>query len=519
MAPPRVVLLDDLRIDLARQQVERDGKVLDVAGLSFQLLRFLIGQGDRVVGFDELIERVWAPAIVNEETVTQRVKLLRQGLGDDGRRPRYVRSVRGQGYQLCSMPREEAIVAQATPSRRRTPLVVGLVAAGVVALGIVAALLQRPEVVPVGDPRMERAAYYAAIGQADNNERAIALYDDVLRGEPGNVMAELGLSRALSASVCLYNADPQAAQRAKDIAERVIGRDSANGAAHNALAYAHDCLGDVDAAIVEYERAVALDPTARTGALASAANLYVERGRLADALASNIAVERSGARPRFLDLQIARNLDLLGFPAAAERRLAKIFELYPDNVFGNVAYPRFLYTQGRFAEADATLAVAMKRPLHPQLYLLAGELALVRGDRRRAESLFVQAAALRPHQSRPRALVALYADAPDIAAAGSRADLIATQAAGHDADAWIDVALLRGSERAAAIDALHHAVAAGFRDAPWLRVSPLFRPIANDPAFAGVVDSIGRAVALERARVLASPWLPPDLLNASSAAP
>lgn len=56
------------------------------------------------MSFDKLIQSVWAPAMVNEETVTQRVKLLRQALGDDSRNPRYLRSVRGLGYQLCSAP-------------------------------------------------------------------------------------------------------------------------------------------------------------------------------------------------------------------------------------------------------------------------------------------------------------------------------------------------------------------------------------------------------------------------------
>jgi len=71
--------LDDLRIDVARQRVVRDdGQVLDVSGLSFRLLHVLLGQGTRVVGFDELIDRVWSPAHVGEETVTQRVRLLRR---------------------------------------------------------------------------------------------------------------------------------------------------------------------------------------------------------------------------------------------------------------------------------------------------------------------------------------------------------------------------------------------------------------------------------------------------------
>ena len=79
----RIFQIDDLQIDLDRQQVERAGVRLEVAGLSFRLLAYLLEQGNRVVGFDELIDAVWAPAIVGEETVTQRIKLLRQAFGDE----------------------------------------------------------------------------------------------------------------------------------------------------------------------------------------------------------------------------------------------------------------------------------------------------------------------------------------------------------------------------------------------------------------------------------------------------
>ena len=121
--------LDDLLIDVPRQRVERDGVLLDVGGLSFRLLEFLLEQGQRVVGFDELIERVWAPAVVNEETVTQRVRLLRQSLGDDGRNPRYLRSVRGRGYQLCVPPQRIDDASGDTTLRRsanRNPVYVGI---------------------------------------------------------------------------------------------------------------------------------------------------------------------------------------------------------------------------------------------------------------------------------------------------------------------------------------------------------------------------------------------------------
>jgi DNA-binding winged helix-turn-helix (wHTH) protein/tetratricopeptide (TPR) repeat protein len=520
-ACPPTVALDDLRIDLARQRVTRGERVLDVSGLSFRLLHHLVEQGDRVVGFDELIKRVWAPAVVNEETVTQRVKLLRQALEDDGRNPRYIRSVRGRGYQLCNAPQPVATSpAPPSPGGSRRRLALGGLAAALAALAALAAWsLHRQAAPPAATAQEElrqRARYYAGIGQSENNERAVALYEEALRADPLDDAAGVGLSRALSARMCLYNGSPDSTVRAQALAEAIVARSPRDSAAHDALAYAHDCRGEIDAAIAEYERAIALDPPARLDSRASVANLYVAEGRLAQALENNLAAERAGAKLRFLDLQIARNLDLFGYAEAAERRYARIFRLYPDNVFGNAAWPRFLFAQGRYSEAESALAEAMNRPRHPQLLLLAGELALLRGDRERAARMFGEAVALRPHQSLPRTLTGLYAEpAADAAALDARAQARAREAEHGAPEDWLEVALLRrDADRAAAIDALRRAVAGGFRDQAWLQASPLFRPLAGEPGFAEIVDAISRARTAERAKALAAVWFPPDLVSA-----
>ena len=173
--PPLHYRLDDLRVDVARQSVIRNGsQVLDVSGLSFRLLHCLLAQGTRVVGFDELITQVWAPAHVNEETVTQRVRLLRQALGDDGRQARYLRSVRGQGYQLCSEPvAEDAAATLAPVSKRR--LTFAAAALLMVSAGIAGWKWPAFHTGTIS-PLLVRAEHYAGIGQRDNNERAIALY-------------------------------------------------------------------------------------------------------------------------------------------------------------------------------------------------------------------------------------------------------------------------------------------------------------------------------------------------------
>ncbi len=91
--------LDDLEIDVGRQRVTRGGVEISLPGLSFDLLLVLVRAAPNLVTYDQLMERIWPGVIVNQETINQRVKLVRDALGDDPRTPRYIAGVRGRGYR------------------------------------------------------------------------------------------------------------------------------------------------------------------------------------------------------------------------------------------------------------------------------------------------------------------------------------------------------------------------------------------------------------------------------------
>jgi DNA-binding winged helix-turn-helix (wHTH) protein len=76
---------------------------------SFDLLLALVHTSPRLVTFDALIEVVWPGVVVSPETLTQRVKLLRQALGDSADNPHYIIAVRGHGYRMAipAMPLSE----------------------------------------------------------------------------------------------------------------------------------------------------------------------------------------------------------------------------------------------------------------------------------------------------------------------------------------------------------------------------------------------------------------------------
>ncbi len=94
--------VDDLIIDVGRQRVTRDRREIPLSQLSFELLLALARAAPNLVTFDQLIERAWGGGVVSPETVSQRVKLVRDALDDDPHSPRYIAGVRGRGYRMLA---------------------------------------------------------------------------------------------------------------------------------------------------------------------------------------------------------------------------------------------------------------------------------------------------------------------------------------------------------------------------------------------------------------------------------
>jgi adenylate cyclase len=99
-------ILGDLTIDTGRQIVHRADEAIPLPKLSYDLLLVLVRAAPNLVSLDELMRLVWPGIIVSPETVSQRVKLLRDALGDDPRVPRYIRGLRGRGYQIVTAVKE-----------------------------------------------------------------------------------------------------------------------------------------------------------------------------------------------------------------------------------------------------------------------------------------------------------------------------------------------------------------------------------------------------------------------------
>ena len=100
LSPQAMFEFADLTLDARQRAVFRDALRIPLPKLTYELLFALVDAAPTLLSHDELAERVWRGRLVTPETLNQRVLLLRRALGDDAGSPRYLRVVRGQGYQL-----------------------------------------------------------------------------------------------------------------------------------------------------------------------------------------------------------------------------------------------------------------------------------------------------------------------------------------------------------------------------------------------------------------------------------
>ena len=78
----------DLVIDVGLQRVTGPAGEQTLPRLSFELLLALVRRALEFVSNDELSATVWAGVVVSPETVTKRVNLLREAIGDTAANPR-----------------------------------------------------------------------------------------------------------------------------------------------------------------------------------------------------------------------------------------------------------------------------------------------------------------------------------------------------------------------------------------------------------------------------------------------
>ena len=99
-------IFGDYVLDTQRHELHHAGEPMQLRRKVFQVLAYLLAHRDRVVPKQELLEHLWPDQFVGDEALKSCIKTLRQALGEQGRTPRFLRTLHGQGYRFVAAVEE-----------------------------------------------------------------------------------------------------------------------------------------------------------------------------------------------------------------------------------------------------------------------------------------------------------------------------------------------------------------------------------------------------------------------------
>lgn len=103
VAPQDEVQVEDLTINIATHRVMVGGREVALTPTEFAILAFLARNRGLVLSAERIYEHVWnEPYFDSANTVMVHVRKIREKLGENPRRPRYIKTVWGVGYRLES---------------------------------------------------------------------------------------------------------------------------------------------------------------------------------------------------------------------------------------------------------------------------------------------------------------------------------------------------------------------------------------------------------------------------------
>jgi DNA-binding response OmpR family regulator len=99
--PKDTITIGGVELNDAEKSVTVDGEPVQLTPIEFSILWYLCENQGRVVSSEELFEAVWGEKFLdNNNTVMAHIGRLREKLGEPPRKPRFIKTVWGVGYQV-----------------------------------------------------------------------------------------------------------------------------------------------------------------------------------------------------------------------------------------------------------------------------------------------------------------------------------------------------------------------------------------------------------------------------------
>jgi len=221
---------NDFELDVRAGELRKRGRVLPLQQRPTQILAMLLAAGGEIVTREELRNRVWGhdTYVDFDRAINKAINHLRQVLGDDAARPRFIETLPKRGYRFV------ASVAHST-SRR--------------------------EIREEAREAYVKARYFWTKRTPDDLRRSIDYFRRAIERDPGYPLAWTGLADTYI-MLGIFGLEPpeEVFVPAKEAAQRALSLDDSLSEAHTVLAEVQKLYEwDWDAAERSYLRAIELD--------------------------------------------------------------------------------------------------------------------------------------------------------------------------------------------------------------------------------------------------------------------
>lgn len=503
--------IDDLELDEGTVTLRRNGEEIALPRLSFDLLLCLARHAPNVVTKDVLLDEVWGSVVVGEETIKQRVKLLRKALGDDSNDPRYISAVRGRGYRLlaevCPLAGEsEVLMAEPAKRSSRKAWLVSmalLVAAATVYLVVRNHLVPETSISGFSDENSGhrftknpdawetylkgRAAYRRWTPQ--DNETALAFYQQAAEMDPGFALALAGAANANALRATEFGLGDEWIDEAIVQARRALELEPELPEALKALGICYVYKGQYQTALDYYRSALNRDPE-YDEVIFNTAEIMQILGRWDEAVKYQ---QRDTNRPRGME-RLSIYLRDLGFDEQVDTLVRAFEQDLPVSYSSDANLSLHYLLRGEYEKARLA-ARSMQRtiPNTPGGWLREGEIDLFSGDLVSAAENFQAAAEVaggfRDYaRLRVAQMKLIEGDTKSAQSLLETVEASALQAIANGHEGWVHrwhlafVHSLSGNHDAA-IDWFDQAVDSGRRWFEWDELEPAFQSLREDKRF------------------------------------
>ena len=392
----RVAKFGLFEADLSSGELRKQGRVVRLQQLPFELLKCLLARQGEVVTRDELRQQLWPSGVIVDfdQSVNKSVTKLRDALGDSAASPRFIETLHKRGYRFVApvtwlealppqptqapdqpvpashAPDSAAVIGPALNVTPRTLIPLGAMVVLLVALLNFTGATRRPAL-PTAEPASAPALPVSATDQGANEaynrgrialsrrteeglRSGVALFQRALEHDPGFASAYVGLSDAWSLLASHGMEEPgPALQRAREFAERALTLNPEDADAHASMGRL-TMLGtwDWEKAEAHFQRALVLNEVSATphrwyAYLLSATGRHAEAEREARRAAEIEPQSLNAATGVGYVLYAARQFD----DAAVELR--RVIEVDPDFLQARRNLGLVLAMQGRDRDALA----------------------------------------------------------------------------------------------------------------------------------------------------------------------